>query len=505
MYDMTRELKAWFPTREQISSYHRAMTSVLDLAKAHTRLTADQAAHLQRLVMSWAILADFSFADLLLMAPSSSAEAGHLVVLAQVRPSTGQTCYLDDWVGVHLSSVERPAAAECMASGVEVTQSIDIAGLDRPAAERCIPVRCEGETIAVLARTTSPAASRSPGELEKTYLQIFDRFAGLIAAGRFPYQHSDPHPAARMPRVGDGVIVLDAQRAVTYASPNAVSALHRLGVRLNARGQRLNALGVDDAAVRTAWSTDTPVLAELEHGDDVTVLMHCLPVSDNGIVTAAVILVRDISEVKRRDRVILSKDATIAEIHHRVKNNLQTISSLLRLQSRRLTSGEAKMAIEDSVRRIRSIALVHEAMLREPDDDVSMATIVRSLCKMIEESLDAPDRPVRIVVAGEGGALPADRASAFAVVLNELVQNAVEHGFPTGAARVEVLLGINEGSSLIQVTDRGAGLPAGFDLDTSAGLGLSIVRTLVRSELAGTIDLTTNEPGVIARLVVPSK
>ena len=486
------------------------MATVSDLAKAHTRLTSAQTEHLHRLVASWALLADFSFADLLLLVPSASAEAGHFVVLAQVRPSTGQTCYLDDWVGVHLSATERPAAAECVTTGNPATRSIDIAGFDRPAAELCIPVRHDGQLIAVLARTTSPSAARAPGELEKTYLQIFDRFAGLIAGGQFPYPEFDPHPAARMPRVGDGVIVLDAQRIVTYTSPNAVSALHRLGITANAKGQRLNAIGLDDSALRAAWSKDTPVLDELEFGDEVTVLIHCLPVSDNGHMTGAVILVRDISEVKRRDRVILSKDAAIAEIHHRVKNNLQTISSLLRLQSRRLKTSEAKSAIEDSVRRIRSIALVHEAMLREPDDDIGLALIVRSLCKMIEESLDAPDRPVTIVVSGEGGTLPADRASAFAVVLNELVQNAVEHGFPTGSARVEVTLGVSATGSLVTISNRGADLPAGFDIDTNVGLGLSIVRTLVRGELAGSIELTANsggaanEPGVTARLEVPS-
>ena len=79
-------------------------------------------------------------------------------------------------------------------------------------------------------------------------------------------------------------------------------------------------------------------------------------------MTGAVVLLRDVSDLRRRDRLLVSKDATIREIHHRVKNNLQTISSLLRLHGRRLESHEARAALEESVRRIRSIALVHETL-----------------------------------------------------------------------------------------------------------------------------------------------
>ena len=87
---------------------------------------------------------------------------------------------------------------------------------------------------------------------------------------------------------------------------------------------------------------------------------RCIPLVEGGSVVGGVLLVRDVSELRVRDRLLLSKDATIREIHHRVKNNLQTISSLLRLQSRRLTNEEAKAAVNESVRRIRTIALVHE-------------------------------------------------------------------------------------------------------------------------------------------------
>ncbi len=182
--------------------------------------------------------------------------------------------------------------------------------------------------------------------------------------------------------------------------------------------------------MRTAFSLAVPDTEEIERGPQVTVLMRCIPLLEHGKVTGAVVLLRDISELRRRDRLLVSKDATIREIHHRVKNNLQTISSLLRLQGRRSSSPEAKAAIEESVRRIRSIALVHEILSHEAGDDVPFVEIVRPLVRMVEEGLLSPDRPIEIKITGDAGNLPATVATPLSVVLNELLQNVVDHAYP---------------------------------------------------------------------------
>jgi len=301
---------------------------------------------------------------------------------------------------------------------------------------------------------------------------------------------------------------------VEYTSPNGVSALHRIGVHANAEGLRFDEMGLDDSLVRTAFSIGAPVTEELEGQADVSVLIRCIPLIDHGAVSGAVVLTRDISELRRRDRLLLSKDATIREIHHRVKNNLQTISSLLRLQGRRFTSPEAKMAIEESVRRIRAIALVHETLSREAGDDVAFVEIVRPLVRMVEEGMSSEDRPVSFNVEGDAGFLPATVATPLSVVLNELLQNAIDHAFPSSLdlqaepGRVVVRLR-NDGERLeVAVVDDGVGLPEGFSLDAVTGLGLSIVRTLVTSELMGTITLERSDgpgarPGTVVRIDVP--
>jgi two-component sensor histidine kinase len=236
-------------------------------------------------------------------------------------------------------------------------------------------------------------------------------------------------------------------------------------------------------------------------------LLRCIPLLDHGCVTGAVVLVRDISELRRRDRLLLSKDATIREIHHRVKNNLQTISSLLRLQGRRSGSPEAKAAIEESVRRISSIAVVHETLSKEAGEDVPFVDIVRPLVRMVEDGLLAPERQVRFVVDGDAGTLPADVATPLSVVITELLQNTVDHAFPDGASgEVHISLADEHGELVVRVADTGVGLPEGFDIGQAGGLGLTIVRALVTSDLAGTITATSppGRTGTVVEVRVPT-
>jgi two-component sensor histidine kinase len=492
------------------------MASLAELARFFTRVDPAAVAHLQRLLASWGLLADFCFADLLMFAVVGQPRedgGNRFVVLGQVRPTTAQTVYRADWVGTVLEESDRPLVARAYKLGEIIEGEITVPPLKERVRMLCIPVRYRGEVVAVLTRESAPSIGRQPGELERIYVDVFNRFARMIAAGDFPYDTENTE-SKEAPRVGDGVIVLDDSGRVEYASPNAVSTLHRLGIHGNAEGLRFGEVGLEENVVHTAFQFGVPVTEEIPRGTEVTVLMRCIPIVENREVTGAVVLLRDISELRHRDLLLLSKDATIREIHHLVKNNLQTISSLLRLQGRRLESPEAKAAIEESVRRIRSIALVHEILSREVGDDVPFAEIVRPLVAMVQDAMATPERPITVTVEGDGGLMPAGIATPLAVVLNELFQNAVDHAYPEGltlegGAQVRVDIARDDDKAIrVLVADDGAGLPDGFSLETSTGLGLSIVRTLVTTELGGEIGITNGEgpserPGTVVTLTIP--
>ena len=311
----------------------------------------------------------------------------------------------------------------------------------------------------------------------------------MLPTGEFPFADEEGW-TDQLPRVGDGVLLLDGTARVEYASPNAVSALHRLGVHANTEGGRLIDLGLQETVVRTAFTKAIPATEELELGPDVTVLLRCIPLLDQGRVSGAVLLLRDVSEVRRRDRLLLSKDATIREIHHRVKNNLQTVAALLRLQARRTNNAEGREALMESVRRVSSIALVHDALSMSVDEEVNLDEVIDRILPIMND-VARVDTPIRIRREGALGVLDADRATALVMVVTELVQNAIEHAFDPSAKGGCVTIRAERSARWLDVVvhDDGRGLPDGFSLEKSDQLGLQIVRTLVSAELDGSLGM----------------
>ena len=164
------------------------MASLTELARLHTNLTAAQVDHLQRLIASWGLLADLCFADLMLFAGVPGADGlDGLVVLGQIRPTTGQTLYRGDWVGDVVDVAERPLVARCLELGEIIEGEVMIETHREAVRELCIPVRHRGHTVGVLARESAPTIGRAPGELERTYVEVFNRFARMIASGEFPF------------------------------------------------------------------------------------------------------------------------------------------------------------------------------------------------------------------------------------------------------------------------------------------------------------------------------
>jgi two-component sensor histidine kinase len=303
------------------------------------------------------------------------------------------------------------------------------------------------------------------------------------------------------------VILLDADARIRYASPNSVSSLHRMGIHAYTSGLQLAEIGFDEGAVDTAVRARMPVIEEVER-DDASILVRVIPLLEDRRPAGALILLRDVTDLRRRDRMLMSKDATIREIHHRVKNNLQTIAALLRLQGRRLDSPEARQAIKESERRIRSIAIVHETLSREAREVVEFSDIVQPLLRVVEETVSGEDGGVRFTVDGDAGELPGEVATSLAVVLNELLQNAVDHAFPHDEGdepvrgSVTVHLSRTREDLLVEVIDDGVGLPEGFSLDRAQNLGLSIVQALVTGELGGTIQFH-DEKGTRVEVTIP--
>ena len=484
------------------------------MLRSRTDLDEDDLAWLHLLLAEWQLIADLSFADLLLYAPMRTdlGEAPDFLAVAQMRPTTGPTSFQDDVVGRVVHAGRRPLIDAAFAEGRICREGDPEWREGVPIREETIPVRRGERVIAVVARHTNLSTARAPSRLEIAYLQSAAELTQMVAEGRFPLRNANPELSAG-PRVGDGLIRLDAEGLVIFASPNALSAYRRLGLTGDLMGSHLGALTAD--LVREEGPLDEPVAAALEGrsprerefaAEDAVVQVRAIPLLPAGQRSGAIVLVRDVSELRLRDKQLLSKDATIREIHHRVKNNLQTVAALLRLQARRLNSPEARAALEESVRRVSSIALVHETLSFAHDEIADFDAIADQILAMVAD-VAIPEAPVAHRRTGSFGVLPAQVATPLALVMTELLQNAVEHGLGAGGGVIHVSATVTPGVQsrdtdveppsqlLVVVGDDGRGLPEGFDLDASTRLGLQIVRTLVVGELSGSIHLRPREGG----------
>ncbi len=465
------------------------MATLRERAERHGPISDAEAEWLALLSSDWQVIADLSFADLVMWRPVGD----RFVAIAQCRPQTGPTVHQDDVVDTfampgRVASLRRALEEMTLVATREPRWDEHYA-----VREDALPIVMDGKAIAVLTREVSQAVSRSSSRLELNYKGAADELLEMIVRGEFPMPTSVTGPRRGAPRVGDGIIRMDDQGHATYASPNALSCFHRLGVTGTIVGRSLpritNEVVSDKGTIdetlamvvmgRAAWRTDL----EANGG---CLSLQAIPILNHGTRTGALLLVRDVSELRRRERELITKDATIREIHHRVKNNLQTVAALLRLQSRRVEAPEAKAALAEAMRRVSTIALVHETLSGALDELVNFDDLVTRSVRMVAD-VATPNVRVKIVREGDFGLIPAPAASSLVLVVTELVTNAVEHGFEGRQTGTVTVRATRDGDLLhVVIADDGVGIQS-----KPSGLGAQIVTTLVENELGGSLEWRT--------------
>jgi two-component sensor histidine kinase len=462
----------------------------------------DEIEHLVKLRQSWNLFADLSFADLIMFIPSIN-EKDKYIVVGQIRPSTAQTLYVQDLVGVVIDKSKIPLVDQAFFTG-EIGKGLSsVTDLSESVLETVIPVNKNSKTIAVVDQVRIADFRRHLGQLEKAYSDLANAIANMIVEGTFPYEDTiffvDDNP-----RVGDGVLIYDSNCEVTFASPNAVSILHRIGIHISATGHSIKELDLSEDTVLKSFETKVPIVEESERGNDLILLTESYPLIEQEKIIGGFMLIRDVSELRKKDRLLLTKDAAIREVHHRVKNNLQTISSLLRLQTRRVNDSEAKGALSEAERRIRSIAIVHEMLSRDSSNQVPFNEIIDLLVKFARDTA-VNDTDISFEVNLASGAVIAEVATPLAVAISELIQNALEHAFvdnPTNTPKIKVGLKYVKDNLEVTVSDNGQGLPKDFSIEKSNSLGLLLVRDLIKNQLDGELVLESTN-GTQAKITVP--
>ena len=476
------------------------MATLSELISENSNLKANEVEHLSELVAEWRLLADLSFADLLLWLPirrdEKSWPEGHLAI-AQIRPTTAATVFTEDLVGTSINWGQRPLVDQALSDGEIVRDAKPEQVGQIVIKEETIPVILNGKILAVISRHRNADLMRQPSKLELNYREIAHKIYKMVAEGNFPIRNS-LYSSESSPRVGDGLIRLDVNGTIFFASPNARSALSRVGFQKELEGENLgvvfsNLNKGDTQPTDESWQTmlSGKSLRRTEYESQSAVLdILVIPLTDGSDRIGAIVLIHNITELRNRDRALLTKDATIKEIHHRVKNNLQTVSALLRLQSRRVTDPIASSALDEAVRRVASIALVHETLSNQSSEFVEFDLVLEQI---IKNALDLNPRSIGYKKIGEFGSFDSKTATALSLVITELIHNALEHGLSETGDQLTVEISKNGNQYLVSVCDNGSGLPEEFNIEKSANLGLQIANTLTKNELNGSINLVRVE------------
>ncbi len=435
--------------------------------------------HVRNIADNLQLIADMGYSD---AAVAVANDGGTLTVLADARPMTAVAALAASRAGRVLDPEDETEAYDALRSGQPVrgsrrriTRGISFATAAYPVGE---PPR------AVIIRDVAQQVAEAPGKMESAFMGAAeDLIESIRHQPLLDVRTGVPFSTVRL--AGDGVLRVDIAGDVTYASPNAVNIMRLAGVEGSLTDLPASALPGAAVSIAPVLGTHSALASEVEIGNRV------LRYRSIALPAGALVLVEDVTDARRREQELKVKEATIREVHHRVKNNLQTIASLLRIQARRVQSDDASRALREATERVSSMAVVHELLSGSDEERIDFAQAAGTVVDMVRRGLSGDGPEVRVSVEGSTGLVPANVATSLALVLAELVHNAIEHGFKDrDSGSIIVSMRRLPAELVLSVKDDGAGLPPDFDPVADTNLGLEIVRTIVEDDLRGSLGFS---------------
>ncbi|EXX87787.1 histidine kinase [Paenibacillus darwinianus] len=469
------------------------MISVTEICLERTGLTPEETAVIEDLSRHLQQLADVSQADVFIDCPLPDSDAA--LVVAQAHPATAPSLYKTSVVGQYAHAENEPAVMFCLVSGRPVIGSRGISQEQIVMQQNVTPIRSEaGKVIGALIIEQDISErvrqERNVERLLETTEQLSETLgAALIDGGMQTLMH-------------EGIVLFDERERLTYANPRAREMLKELGHTGAVEGRGMGELFFGRLKRESVLGRTGVCHDEFQMGN-VAFELKAVAIHREQKAAGGLMLIRDISDLKEKEKQLVIKSAVIQEIHHRVKNNLQTVSSLLRLQMRRTKLEEVRKVYRDSINRINSIAVIHEMLAFEGLDTIFFNDVAERIAKNIVSSTAKPEQTIRITITGDELALPSDVAATLALAVNELVQNSVMHAFAAAeSGEIVVALHSNGPIARVRVSDNGAGM-ALSPSDGKSHLGLKITETLVQENLDGMMSIVSDGRGTEVQITFP--
>jgi two-component sensor histidine kinase len=481
-------------------------------------LSQEDLALLEEIGNNLGILADLSRGDVLLYCPCADQRA---MVVAQARPHSILPIYEDSLTERKVTFADEPNVIRSLVEGrrgtTEVRRQIGSrrsSAKGAPIVQETYPIHgAGGRIIAAVCIETNLIERERHRRRRRVFRRALRQFQESILIGAL--RGADQlTPFAEH----DGVVVVDTQHRIQYVSGIATSLYRKLGYAGDLLKRRIEDLEMDDhQIVMEAMAQGRCLEREMRVGELVWI-KKAIPLfgrrrglrrllSPGELVRhldGAMVLIHDETETRRQEEELQVKVAMIQEIHHRVKNNMQTIASLLRIQSRRSESDQVRRALQDGINRILSVAVIHEFLAHQEARVINIRDVSQRIINQIREGVLDSERSIRLDLRGPNIYLPTQPATVCALVINELLQNALEHGYDRQEGGTVTVRLQDDGEQItIAVDDDGVGLPEAFDLSQTRSLGLQIVRTLAEGDLKGSFELHSKDKGVSAVVTFP--
>lgn len=470
------------------------MDDITRLCREQTRLTMLQISLLSRMAIVFPFLADLAHGELKVYVRTKDPES--FLIVAQQRPHTVYLPGKDSAVGCRVRSIEEPLIKETFQTGKPA----------RGKREWNYGSMVDMFTFGIHDGDKVIGVLNFEVDLDKLSIEGYSHLLDAAVAVLYHARHILNPEQFRPITASDGIIITDAHSRIVFADAAAVRIYRVLGVG-SLRGGHLFDRQMTQHVTRETVETDRPWQKEITAGGLILIRREIV-VREGGNLCMRIVIISDVTETRAKDKEIRIKSAVIQEIHHRVKNNLQAIASLLRIQARRAKTAEVKAALKESVNRILSISVVHEYLSQQGSEDIDVQEVMGHIFDLAARNMIDRDFLIRTEFKGPRLILPSKCASSVALVLNELVLNAMEHAF-TGRKSGLIGLAVQEDADHwhLDFYDDGVGMPEGFADMPRKSLGLTIVQTLVEGDLGGTFAIENDERGLghgtHARLCIP--
>ena len=453
---------------------------IYELCKKYTDLSEDEIILIQGMSAVLQPIANLEDADVFVDCPCSDGKDA--IVVAEAKPEGVPSSYKKTVVGLLAKPENEPAVARTLSLGVATKQMKATTQENTHVIQTVEPIKNGNRVIGVLICEKRVDEKRPSSERLHFSEEGYERIANLLS-----HMSADSNWLTEC--IDEALLLVDNKGIVTYRNTHARNMYKKLGYMEDPLGANFE-----------YFRLIPPPVDENEYGNFSSVetmvgkyYLDVKRVAMNSPEMNYAVIIRDITWKKEHEKQLVLKSVAIKEMHHRVKNNLQTIASLLRLQARRTENEDTRRVLAESMNRILSIATTHELLARSGVDQVNLSEVIHTIKNSTLRYFTRPGFAVNVRFEGDSLMVDSDVATAVALIITELLQNSLKYAFQgRDEGQVRILLKPGEINSTIQIIDDGRG----FDVkNTSQSLGMSIVTSLVKDKLRGSLSIESSPMG----------